>query len=224
MRVRVSIGNLAPVVRINDFGNRCPVGILNSGSYKKGKKLIQPIGGAATLTPEGQQYVEYEFGATDFHTNTEGGIDARFVIDDSRLDEVLAFFTERDNFMFETDPLREICEELASNEFPANEHFKALAPILTPDEAAQIEVNFMSTVVQPFKDSGDTSPLAGKEPSRRLFHLFEIIIPDEATFQKLLDGESTYVLGFDEIATVEGGLKKGETLDGITIADNFILP
>ncbi len=221
MFVRVSIGNLAPIVAVPscDEDSHYAVGILNSGSYAKGKKLLQPIGGAAKLTSRGRKLLEDKFGAKDFHKD-----DARFLVDDQHLEEVLSLFSVRDPDFFEIDPLREVWEELTLSEFPSNEHFPAIPPILSVGQVSDIEVVFRNTVRQPFKDEAGTSPLAGKEPSRRLFHLFEIRIPVREVFRYMVTSPAIRILSTTELETVQGGLSKGETIDGITIADNFILP
>jgi hypothetical protein len=206
-------------VPCGEFDSTHCIGILNSGAYKKGQRLIQPIGGAATLTAEGRKFLEEKFGATEFHKN-----DARFIVDDMHLADVLKFFENRDPKFFEIDPLREICEELSTGEFPANEFFDAIESPLTVDEAGQLAVRFKRTVVQPFTDSAGTSPLAGKEPSRRLFHLFEIEVPTSAMFEKIRASRAIKELNSDEALTTMGGSRKGFTDEGDVIADNFILP
>lgn len=218
MIVRVSIGNLVPVFVAGSHRVAFPIGILNSGSYAKGKCLIQPIGGAVELTDAGRQYLVERFGAHEFHK-----ADARFLVDDEHLEKVFEFFTARNAEMFEVDPTRELREELSEGEFPKNEYLPAIEPPLTPEEAGGLTPRFVRTVIQPFKDEAGTSPLAGKEPSRRLFHLFEVEVTTEV-MAKLATSLAIRVLTDEEVATVDGGRQKGATKTGDPIADNFILP
>ncbi|MDP2947116.1 MAG: hypothetical protein Q8N88_03295, partial [Nanoarchaeota archaeon] len=146
MLVRISIGNLAPRIIIRGTGERGFIGILNSGAFKKGRRLFQPVGGGAHLTVAGRELLEKEFGAHDFHKS-----DARFLVDDARLEEIFLFFTNRNSEYFETDPVREIREELSTEELPG------IPPVLTAEEAGTINVVFARTIQQKFSDQLGTS-------------------------------------------------------------------
>lgn len=212
MKVRVSIGNLVPRVEVLETGQEFFVGILNSGAFKKGCRLVQPVGGAAHLTPVGRKFLEQKFNATDFHKS-----DARFVADDSHLEEIFSFFTNRDPQYFETDPTREIREELSTEEL------LGIPSVITAEEAEKtINIAFGRTVRQPFSDQLGTSPLAVKGiPSRRMFHLFKMIAPREIV-EKMGVSEAITFLSAEEVATTNGGANKGATNNGTIIADNFI--
>ena len=210
MLVRVSIGNLVPKIKIQETGEEFFVGILNSGAFKKGRRLIQPLGGAAHLAPYGRKLMEKE-GATDFHKS-----DARFVVSDANFEWILNWFSIRDSDHFETDPTREIMEELSTEEL------LDIPPVLTAEEAGAIEVAFVKTVRQKFSDQPGTSPLAIEGiPSRRLFHLFQMTAP-KAVVEKMRASKAITFLSEEEVATTNGGAKKGVTKTGDTIADNFI--
>lgn len=221
MRVRVSVGLLAPRVVIEETGEQCFIGVLAPSHYAKGKLVIQPLGGAAELTALGVVELSGRVGASEFHRNKESGIDARFVIDDSRLEEVMNFFEARDPRFSDIDPGREIVEELTGFELPGNDALPAIPPVLTKEMVGHIGISYARTVRQAFSDELGTSTLARADtPSRRLFHLFDLTIP-QRIFDRLSRWEATRLLSEEEVATTEGGVQKGVSYDGITIADNF---
>lgn len=224
MRVRVSVANLInkAIAPIGE-GDFCSyVGIFASSAYKKGEKRYQPIGGAAELTELGRNYLATTYGAENFHKSEEGGIDARFEVDDSRLAEVFVFFLNRDSRCFEIDPRRELIEELSTVELTGVGGLPVIPPILTHEEAESIEVEYSRPVIQPFKDDVGTSGLARKGlPSRRLFFHFNLLVSREI-FKKMKSSDAIRFLDFEEMDTTEGGLHKGVTKDGIELADNFI--
>ncbi len=226
MRVRVSIGNLVLglLTPIGEGDYVQYVGILSASLYnKKGQKRLQPIGGAAELTEEGQKYLEERFGAEAFHKSQEGHIDARFEVDDSHLREIFDFFRKRDPKYFEIDPRRELVEELSTVELKGNGEVMEIPPVLTPDEAESIQVEFVDTVEQPFSDGPGTSSLAKEGvPSRRLFHRFNLVVSHEI-FRKMEVSDAIRLLTETEVLTAGGGAHKGITGGGIEMADNFIL-
>ncbi|MBX4189046.1 hypothetical protein KW785_00440 [Candidatus Parcubacteria bacterium] len=226
MLVRVSIGRLTPMVRVpaGEVDAGAVVGILNPTSYAKGKRLFQPLGGAVELTKEGVDFLAEEFGATQFHVNKEGGTDARFIIDDPQLAGVFDFFREGKDEFFSIDPMEELVQELTGNEFPKNDFFGEIPPALDLEAVSECELEYRGTIIQPFSDKKGSSPLAGKEPSRRMFHVFDLLLPRLETFEDMLKSPALLKLHEDDLATIDGGRKQGKTKNGDAIADNFIFP
>lgn len=217
MRVRFSIGNLVAAVVSVENGQHYMLGILAASPWnKKQQKRFQPIGGAAELTEAGRDYAINTWGAENIHVSNEQMFDARFEADDSHLEDVMSFFAERDSEFSETDPVREIRDELSKDEL------NSITPVLSADEVEELEVVFLETRRQPFSDGPGTSDLAKEGvPSRRLFNLFEVYAP-QRLIDKMLLSEAIRSLTTAEIATTEGGRHKGATSDGIELADNFV--
>jgi hypothetical protein len=193
------------------------LGILAASAWnKKGQKRFQPIGGAAELTEAGRDYAVKCWGAENIHISKEGMFDARFEADDTHLEDVMAFFGERNPEFSEIDPVREIRDELCKDEL------NGIPPVLSAEEVEEIDVEFLETKRQPFSDGPGTSDLAKEGvPSRRLFNLFEICMP-QRLINKMLASEAIRSLTAAEISTTEGGRHKGATSDGIELADNFV--
>jgi hypothetical protein len=207
-QVRISIGNLAVRMVEAETSDTAEFGLLNSAAYRKGNHLYAALGGAAELKPLGRQFLRNTFGARDFE-----GDDARFTVDDDKIEEVFAFFKKRDLTMIEADPTREIIEELVLEKIPG------MGTILSPEDAALIRVQFLTTIEQP--EGGTTSARERAEmPTRRLFHLFEISVPVDVS-AKLLRHPSVRIFTREELATTNGGRAKGTTHDGFAIADNI---
>ena len=208
MRVRVSVGNLAPRVITKETGNAIFFGVLNSASYRKGEKRIGALGGAAELTAWGRKFLEDNFGASDFE-----GEDARFVVDDAHLEAVFEIFSNRNPKFFETDPTREIVEELTK------EKIAGLGTILQPEDVTEVETRYVKTVRQK-QGAGTSAREKEGMPTRRIFHFFDLFVP-EAVLLKMMDHETLHLLPDEDVATTEGGSKKGRSSSGIEIADNI---
>jgi len=206
--IRISIGNLAPRLIVKETGAVRFFGVLNSASFRKGHKRIGALGGAAELTQLGKEYLENNFEAHDFE-----GMDARFVVDDSHLETIFEIFSRRDPDFFEIDPAREIMEEFV------REKILSFGPILTAEEASGITFRFVKTLEQ--KAGGGTSAREKEGMStRRLFHFFDIEAPQLVLFKMSLHA-TLHLLTEEEVATTEGGSKKGITSGGTEIADNI---
>lgn len=209
--VRVSIGNLVERILIGGMPRPIALGILNSASYRKGKRMIAALGGAAELTDEGRKILK-AFGATEFE-----GKDARFVIDDEHLEEVMGLFVNRhyQPALFETDPTREIFEELVQ------EKITGMGPILTEEMAAQTKVVYRRTVRQkPPEGEGTSAREKQGMPTRRLFHLFDLLMPEDV-YSRMRMHESVFFLTPTDLATTGGGTRKGRHDDQTEIADNI---
>lgn len=217
-KVRISVGNIADHYIVIETGQSFPLAILNSGAWKKEQLLFGAIGGAAELTAEGRTLLETRFNAREFHKS-----DARFIIDDQYLEPALSFFEIRDALFFETDPRREIVEELTTAEFPPVGQRVAIPPILSPQDAELIEIIYHRTRRQSPPQTGTgTSPLEQKDtPTRRLFHIFTMIGP-QVILDKMLSSPAIITLTDTELASTQGGTCKGSTISGkAAIADNI---
>lgn len=210
-KVRVSIGNLAVCVRIAETDEAHFFGLLNKKALEKGKRLITALGGAAEVTPYGKEMIQVVYGA-----EFQEGMDARFVINESHLQGVLNLFEDRDPLVYETDASREVKEELATKELPILD-----APVLSEEEMTQVKVVYVKTVRQQSSDGPGTSAREGEIPTRRIFNVFEIVVP-AVIFEKMAACPAIKILTSEEIATTCGGAGKGRAADGAELGDNLI--
>lgn len=222
MNVRISVGHLAPHIVVQETGQAHFVGILAPSHYGKGKLVLQPLGGAAELNALGVVTLIERFGASEFHKNKEDGVDARFVMDDGKLEEVMNFFEARNPKFSDIDPSRELVDELTGFELPGNDLLPGIPPLLTKEMVEQISIGYARTVRQKFSSEPGTSTLAKADtPSRRIFNLFSLTVP-QAIFDHLSSWKAIRILSEEEVATTGGGAHKGVSSEGITIADNFL--
>jgi hypothetical protein len=209
-KIRVSVGNLAPRLMVAETGEAFFFGILNRGALMQGRRLVSAVGGAAEMTEAGKALLASRFGA-----EFQEGMDARFLVEEGRLEEVLQLFEARDTSLYEIDPSRELMEELATKELPIQD-----APALTSEEAASLTVRFAKTARQRARGSTSAREVEGM-PTRRLFNLFEIVAP-MAVVEKLKQSSAIYFLSEEEIATTQGGFSQGHAFDGSGLADNLM--
>lgn len=208
MDVRVSIGNLGCRLRLTRSKFVYYFGILNRKALEDGERVARALGGAAQMTPNGQDFLRREFGARFLE-----GIDARFIVDDSRLEEILSIFECRDSTIYEIDAIREIMEELSTKELPIQD-----CPILSPAETGSIVTSFIKTV-RPTDNRTMPRDLPGMR-TVRLFNIFEIIV-EAPVLMKILASPVIYTLTpeeqfrvstGEEIFREEIGQKRGETV------------
>ncbi|MBI2473466.1 hypothetical protein HYV70_02860 [Candidatus Uhrbacteria bacterium] len=177
----------------------------------RGERIYGAIGGAAELTDMGVHILEDRFQA-----KMEKGNDARFLVQMRHFTEVMDLFSNRDPQFCETDPVREIQEELTTIELPG------MPPILTVEEAADIQIRYVKSLHQ----AGETdSPRASAQPdenpfSYRYFHLFEMIVP-KTIFRSLYVHPAIRLFTSEEVATTRMGLVRGQSTDGRIIATNL---
>jgi hypothetical protein len=140
------------------------------------------------------------------------------IVPDEVVEETLRFFENPDPKFFECDPQREVREELSEEDYPG-----ICGPILTPEEAAQIQMAHEFRVRQRPPVSGHGTSTLEKEgvPTRRLFHIFQLQVSSKEILAKLVSSPAFRILSSDEVSTTDFGAKKGVTNDGITIADNL---
>lgn len=212
--VRVSVAELAPILIDEKTGEVFYPVILNPNAKNNfDQDLYQPIGGAVEFTDEGRAYFVENFGVNpdSFYKR-----DARFHIEESRLEEAMSIFENFRKYpgLIIIDLSRELREELSTPEI------KGIPAIMTPKDTDQIWVELVRVSRQLVSKTGDTSPLANKEaPSRRLFYIYAMKAPREI-IEKMRQSPAIKFLTPEEIATTKGGTCKGTTLDGKAIADN----
>lgn len=216
--VRISIANLVTHLRVVETGRLTPIAILSPGKWKQGKLFLQALGGGSKLTQRGREYLTQAFGAREFE-----GDDARFLIEDAQLDQVMRFFEERDSHFYEIDALRECIGELtADDKYPAVGNMEAIPQILNLSETGLLKTEYYRTVRQPVPEIG--SGTSGREiagvPSRRLFHLFTLSCPEHIA-DKIQASDAIDILLPEEIASTNGGSRKGKNNNDIDIADNI---
>lgn len=206
---RISVALLIPQVIMANNADGV-VGCVNFGLVRmtaKGTKRVQALGGAAFLTPEGHSYLVEQFGAHDFSRDDEQSPwDARFYVDDNRVDAALSVFDKLRPDIFDTGPLRDAGHELVE------------AGVLAEEELKKLYARHLGVYRQPTPLEGTGTSVRGS--ARRLFHLFQLTV-DEVLYGKILKSDAIRKLVSAELATTDGGRKKGQTADGIEIADNL---
>lgn len=212
-KVRISVANLAPRLRVGRHGAPHYFGLLNRKAFEKGRRLLTALGGAALMTPQGITWLE-----STVKAELQEGSDARLVVKMEYLEQVLRQFEARDPEFCELDPRREITEELATKELPIQDR-----PVVSPVDLSDIDVVYVATVRQPLAKSGkSTSARETDIPSRRLFYLFDLIVTP-AILTKFEASPAVAMLNEEEVATTDGGTQKGLTSDGAAIGDNIFL-
>lgn len=215
--IRISVANIAMRLRVFGSDEVRYLGILSPGAYKQGIRRVQALGGGAHLTAAGQADLFVKFGAEDFEADGTR-FDARFLAPNNHLESVLKWFEKRDPNMLEIDPLREIHEELTK------EKLSGIPAVLTSQEVHSVNYLGLKTVRQPPPAEGRGTSMRERSgiPTRRLFYVFELRVP-EFIFQKMLHSETIHFLSVEEVATTDGGARKGNTKDGVEIADNIFI-
>jgi hypothetical protein len=205
-------------VYIPETGETHYIGILNSGAWRKGKKMFGPIGGAAHLTEEGEKYIKKYLEATSIHKNVDGGLDARFIVPNALLGRALQFFETLDPRYSDVDVSDEMFKELTTEELVG------IPAILTEEDAREITLTYTGSRRQKVISGPGTSVLTNEEaPSRRLFH-FSILNMSLRVFGKMLKSPAIHQFTVEEIASTRDGTQKGRTADGVDIADNVFIP
>lgn len=213
-KVRVSVANLAWFARVSGSANRHPFGIVNEKKLKRGERQYMALGGGAMLAQAGKELLEAQIGATNFEFDEHTGcFDARFQIDEDRLESVFYHFEHYG--ILELDPTLDILAELTGAE-PGHDG------ILTAEEANLVQVVQCGLVRQQSSAAGtDTSARASAEmPTRRLFRVFELVMPSRL-FEKMQSSPTVRFLSDTELRTTAGGSKAGRTSDGWVIQNNL---
>lgn len=220
--VRISVGhNVTGIIRANDsLMTAHPVGILASGPWNMQRTMrFQALGGAVALTDAGQDYMAKQFGARHFYRDAiEGVTDARCEMAVEYVKSALLWLANAGNApeFFEASPYREVIDELSTAEL-AN-----FSPVCRREDLQDMRLFYRGVAVQPPPDDGTgTSINAGKTPTRRLFHCWELALPVVA-FDAVMEAEQMHRFTPTELASTNGGRQQGELDDGTAkIADNI---
>lgn len=218
MKIRASIANLAWFARVHGTAIRHPFGILNQKKFREGKRQYCALGGGAMLTEEGKRLLEEQVAASDFELDPHTGFfDARFQIDASHLESVFEHFESGLNAIYEQNPTLDIRAEITGAE-PGHES------IFTADEMKMIRVVPFGNIRQKQAEVGtDTSARASVDmPTRRLFRIFELVMPNEL-FEKLQLSWAVRFFSDEELRTTDGGSQAGRTNDGFLIQNNLFI-
>lgn len=212
MKVRISIGNLAPQLTLAGATWAEFFGILNRKAFEKGRHQVNPVGGAALMTENGKRILERSYGA-----EFQEGFDARFVVDERHLENILLLFETRDPSFYEIDPRREIMEELSTKELPLQD-----SPVMSPEEAACIRIDFVKSMRQLPKASTSAREVA-EMPTYRLFNLFRLTLPalPQPHLELILNSPAVRIIAYDSMRDIRSG-KRAQTSEGWQIGDNFM--
>ncbi len=213
MKIRVSIGNLAPQFTVEGRQESLFFGILNRKAFEKGRYQINPVGGAAIMTDEGKKFLESSYSA-----KFQEGFDARFVVDRKHVDNILPLFEARNTSIYEIDPRRELEEELSTKELPIQNE-----PVFTPKQVRGIRIEFVKSMRQ-MPGNGSTSARETEQmPTVRLFNMFRLVLPAPPAlhFPKLMMSPVVRIVPNHQIRKICAG-EEQKTEDGWQIGDNFI--
>lgn len=219
--IRISVGNLASFI-VSGGGSYHRFGIPNMKKLEAGERSYQALGGAARLTPFGVAHLMCEFGASRFELDAKTGLyDARFLVDEAHVENVFKFFNDiagEMNHIAEDNPIGDILEELTGEEAPSY-----LSPIVPKERVGEVMLVYHDSVRQKASADGiGTSARAAVNavPTRRIFRRYTLILPGDLYFAAVARG-TIRLLRASEVATTEGGSRKGITRDGAGIADNI---
>jgi hypothetical protein len=194
----------------------------NKKAWEKGERKYQALGGAAKMTAAGKALIEREFGGAFGASGrpAEEADDARFYVEaapgeiDSKVRPLIERFSNQDASFFETDVLRETHEDLVSD------------GVLTEEEFASVAAAYEGAVSPiPWETTTSERETQGT-PSRRIFHLFELVMP-EAVAEKLKRAESLRVLSPSDLEDIHEATSQGNpaarTKDGSVIVENIFI-
>ena len=210
MKIRVSVDNLATRLLLEGTDQTRIFGILNRKALEQGDRVVGGLGGGAQITPSGRDFLIRKFG-TEF---CDDPFEARFVIEEEHMEEVLTFFEHRDPEMFEIDATREIREELSTRELPIQS-----GPILTHHEVSLVHTRYFQSARQPLGSSKYRARDVPGVKTVRLFHVFELRVQKEQ-WSKILSSPVIYVFSFEELAELRAG-KEVVKPDGTRMGDNI---
>lgn len=212
--VRVSVSNLCWGVYDPSINRMYPVGILNPNAYAKGTHRVQALGGAALLSDAGREYLIGRYGAHSFEEQ-----DARFLIPRISLEEVTRFFLdhEANGEYFELTPMRELVEELGSEE-----KYGKHSPVLALSELDRVQTLYAKTVIQPTPKGEGTSDRGQGMENRRIFRIHRLVATSDIV-NRLERSPVIRFLKDGELETTQGGTCRGRMDLGGEIADNLWL-
>ncbi len=210
MEIRISVANLVPRLIVQETCAIHFLGLLNRRHASRGNRIYGALGGAAELTQEGKQILHKQFGA-----KFEKGQDARFLVQKPDVDRIMPFFERRDVTFCESNPDREIREELTTAELPN------LPRILTEQDVARIQVQYAKSIyptgsLENTRHRFDSDGIL----SIHYFHLFEIIVP-ESIFERLRMHPAIQIFTENDLATTQMGRVRGISANGSVISSNL---
>lgn len=235
-KVRVSVSNLVRECRVKETGETHFIAMQGKPLKKDGKEYpkFQAIGGGVKLTPEGKKQLMEKFNA-QFGLQgrpAEENDDARFILDlpkemqefpeyteeqkneaaekrNQYMEQVLSFFFEKDNPLFEEDVMRETLEDLGS--------------VMSEEENNKISTKYESTV-SPIQWKTKTSERETGIPSFRLFRLFTLEVPQDI-FDRMQKSDTIRILSKEDIKAIHEATEAGNpmaiTPDGVAIVENI---
>lgn len=211
MKVRISIGNLVPRALDTETGQEFFFGIMyRKALIERNIRRVIALGGAAHMTDRGIALLREKYKAE--MTNDR---DARLIVEELYVPEIMDLFQRRDPEFYETEPNREVIEELIEEALPP---IMNTAPF-TRDEVAEIEIGFTKTVIQGASDRGSLLEVKGV-PTKRLFNLFTLSA-SRGFLDKLRTSPAFRVVSTEQIRKTMAG-EKLRTTDGVEIGDNIV--
>lgn len=192
-QIRISVANIIRRVRVKETGATYYPAILNPSAFAKGERKYQALGGGVKMTKSGGESLK-AIGAEFGPQESEEHDDARFIISANKFQEAFDTFAKLQPDTFESDPIREIREELSQ------EKLAGMESVLTKDEVDEIEAEYVGAVCQ-LPNSSETSERVGSIPTRRLFHLFEIVVP-AVIFERMQQSEVLKLFSEEELKNI----------------------
>lgn len=210
--VRFSVSNLCWKIYDPSINELYSVGILNPKAYTQGERRVQALGGAALLEEAGRQHLIDRYGAHSFEET-----DARFRAPRESVEEITRFFLdyETNGELFELDPMRELIEELGSQE-----KYDKHSPVLSGRELARVTPLYAKTLIQPLPQAEGTSDRGKGQENRRIFRIHTLAAPGDV-ISRLRNSAVIRFLRDGELDTTNGGRCRGRTDDCEEIADNL---
>lgn len=218
-KVRVSVSNLVHRVRVRETGETHQIAMRNEKVWQeKEEKKYQALGGAAKMTPKGKQMLINEYGAQFGLPGRpiEEANDSRFILsvknqEEAILPKVLDSFSVQDTKLFESDVLREVHEDLVG------------AGVLSEEEFQTISATYEGAV-SPIRWKETTSERETGTPSERIFHLFEIEVP-QVVYEKMQQADALHFLSAADVVSIHKATQEGKPAaklsDGSTIVENI---
>jgi hypothetical protein len=220
-RIRISVSSFVHHVRVKETGETFQLVQLNEDYLAKtGQRKYQAMGGAVKMTPAGMQKLVDSYGAEFGRPDrpAEENDDARFFINvapdkkQETLDAILAGFSQLNSEEFEDDVLREALEDIE----------KALGP-LTSLERASMSTEYEGAV-SPIRWETKTSERDTGGQSERIFHLFELEVP-EALAVRLKESDVLRVVREQDVRDMQKATQEGvpgaPLQDGGTMVENI---
>lgn len=197
--LRVSISLLVPLI------NSTYVGIFDKKNLlSRNEKQITALGGVSLIRKK--SFLMKQYGAFDFE-----GDDARFKVPIDNIEDMLEHFRNLHSDLFETDPRRELVEELSRDGkiLDAILSGNRTYPILDESWLRTAEFEYLGR----YEETSE-SRVDGKTPTFRIMHNFRLVV-SAIVQKKICDQPFIKPLTLLEI-------QKRMTTDGILIKDNII--